>query len=148
MQISMQTRGDIRHAMRRAMQRLESISRAHRVWELRHARHVMPVEVLDGIRLSGRERAGHDEGVVAHEGGQVGDRAVCVHRDGQVEVVARVSEAKRLAGLERAVDRDEVVMVVAAVDGGLVEDVAEEVAACGCVDVAVVDHPRRLVALP
>ena len=91
---------------------------------LREAGDIGPLEVVLRV-LERRRRARHDEGVVAEERGQVrGDGAVGGKGEGEVEVVARVTEAKGLARLEGAVDGDEIVVVVARVDARLVEDVA------------------------
>ena len=77
----------------------------------------------------GRRRLGHDERVVTQEGGQVGNRSVGGEGEAEVEMVARVAEAKGLAGLEGAVHAHKVKVAVARVDGLLGEDVSEVVAA-------------------
>ena len=71
----------------------------HGVRELRHASHVVPVEVLCVILCPWWRRLRHDEGVVANERGQVGDSSLSAHGEGEVKVVTRVTEAKGLPRL-------------------------------------------------
>ena len=95
--------------VRARMQQVRHLeSDPHRVWELREACHVVPLHIVLVVVVGGRRRARDDERVVADERGEVVDVPIRVNTKAQIEVVARVSEAEWLTGLERAIHGDKV----------------------------------------